>query len=35
MSHPLIFSRKLSDAELINEMNALRTDMLSRGVVFP
>lgn len=31
----LIFSRKLSDAKLIHEMDALLTDVLSRGVTLP
>ena len=35
MSNSLIYNRKLSDPELIHEMNALRTDMLSRGVTLP
>jgi hypothetical protein len=35
MSDLLVFSRKLSDAELVHEMNALRYDMTSRGISLP
>lgn len=35
MSNLLIYSRALTDGELIHEMNALRADMLSRGVTLP
>ena len=35
LSNLLIYSRALSDSELIHEMDALRTDMQSRGVALP
>ena len=35
MSNFLVYSRALSDAELIRSMGVLRKDMLSRGIILP